>query len=118
MNSDIFEAVGCTRNPMFCESCGGPAIINYQTLRGICPRCHAPDPTAYPCHYPAGAVCDLLIAWCFKHGSQKAAAVKLGISPAYLSDVINRKRDISAALAKRLGLRRVVSYIIELKEDA
>lgn len=45
-----------------------------------------------------------------EHGTQRAAADALGISPVYLSDVLNGRRDI-AALAERLGYRPLTLYI-------
>lgn len=45
-----------------------------------------------------------------KFGSQKKAAETWGISPAFLSDVLNGKRDPGAKLLTALGFRRVVSY--------
>lgn len=43
-------------------------------------------------------------------GSQKAYAVKVGISESYLSDVLNERREISPRILKHLGLERVVNY--------
>ena len=41
--------------------------------------------------------------------SQKTLAERLGISSAYLNDVLMKRRDPSKVL-KRFGLRRVVRY--------
>jgi DNA-binding transcriptional regulator YdaS (Cro superfamily) len=41
-------------------------------------------------------------------GSQKAAAKALGIKPSYLHDLLHGRRKFSAAVLKRLGLKRVV----------
>jgi hypothetical protein len=41
--------------------------------------------------------------------SQKTLAERLGISSAYLNDVLMRRRDPSKVL-KRFGLKRVVRY--------
>lgn len=46
----------------------------------------------------------------YPHGTQAAAAEKLGFSPAYLSDVLNKRRDPSEKFLKAIGYRRVVSY--------
>ena len=43
-------------------------------------------------------------------GSQKAYAKRVGLSESYLSDVLNRRRDISPRILKHLGLERVVYY--------
>lgn len=43
-----------------------------------------------------------------KHGTQKAAAKALDITPAYLSDLINVRRDLSVKMLAKLGLRRTV----------
>lgn len=45
-----------------------------------------------------------------KWGSQKAVADHLGISNAYMSDILNGNRDISTAVARRLGYTKVVKY--------
>lgn len=43
-------------------------------------------------------------------GSQKAYAKLVGLSESYLSDVLNRRRDISPRILKHLGLERVTYY--------
>ncbi len=43
-------------------------------------------------------------------GSQKAFAKRIGLSESYLSDVLNRRRNISPRILKFLGLERVISY--------
>lgn len=45
-----------------------------------------------------------------KEYSQKDLADQLGVSPAYLSDVINGRREAGAKLLAALGLEKVVSY--------
>lgn len=42
--------------------------------------------------------------------SQKSLANELGVSEAYLSDVINGRRDAGDKLLKPLGIERVVTY--------
>jgi hypothetical protein len=42
--------------------------------------------------------------------SQKAAADAWGISPAYLSDVLQRKRAPGNAILKALGYRKILMY--------
>ena len=43
-------------------------------------------------------------------GSQKAYAKRVKLSESYLSDMLNRRRDISPRILKHLGLERVVYY--------
>ena len=38
-------------------------------------------------------------------GSQKAVADELGITPAYLSDILNERTHVSERIARMLGLR-------------
>lgn len=61
------------------------------------------------------------IYWLCKQSSQRNVAASLGISPAYLSDILNSRRDISAQLAEKLGFMRVITFVKypdDLKEDA
>jgi transcriptional regulator with XRE-family HTH domain len=51
---------------------------------------------------------DRLRAFVAKHETQAAAAEALGVSGPYLSDILNRRRDFSDQILKRLGLRRIV----------
>lgn len=43
-------------------------------------------------------------------GSQKSAALSLGVSQQYLSDVLNGRRGITPRVLAQLGLRRVERY--------
>ncbi len=43
------------------------------------------------------------------HPTQRAAAKSLEISGAYLSDLLNGRRDFSPAILERLGLRRAIT---------
>lgn len=43
-------------------------------------------------------------------GGQKILAQKLGVSEAYLSDVINGRREPADKLLSALGMERVVTY--------
>ena len=43
-----------------------------------------------------------------KYPTQRGAAKALGISTAYLSDLVNGRRNVSDAMLVKLGLRRVV----------
>lgn len=45
--------------------------------------------------------------------SQAAWAKKHGLSPAYVSDVINGRREPGKAILEALGLERVVSYRVK-----
>ena len=45
-----------------------------------------------------------------KLGSQRALAARIGISPAYLSDVIRGRRNAGPAITKYLGIERRVTY--------
>lgn len=49
-------------------------------------------------------------------GSQKAVADKLGIGPAYLSDVLNGRRDPGPAILDALGFK--AETVIVKKEPA
>ena len=55
-------------------------------------------------------VIELLKKACAKAGSQKAWARAHGLSQAYVSDVLQRKRGISDSVAEALGYRVVVTY--------
>jgi hypothetical protein len=55
-------------------------------------------------------VCRRLSAACKAAGSQKAWAEKHGVSPAYVSDVINALRPPGQSILDALGLVRVVRY--------
>jgi len=41
-------------------------------------------------------------------GSQQKLAKRLGYRPAYLSDVLNRRRDVTDKMLAKIGLRRIV----------
>lgn len=43
-------------------------------------------------------------------GTRQALALKLGVSPAYLGDVMRDKKEPAHRLLKALGLRRVVTF--------
>lgn len=44
-------------------------------------------------------------------GSQKAAAKKLGFTPSFINDVLQGRREMTEALAAKLGYKRVVTYV-------
>lgn len=52
-----------------------------------------------------------LVAACKKAGSQKKWCELNGISPAYLSDVLNARREPGPSICSPLGLVRVVRYM-------
>ena len=41
---------------------------------------------------------------------QKAVATELGISPGYLNDVLQRRREPGRKILKALGLRRKITF--------
>jgi DNA-binding transcriptional regulator YdaS (Cro superfamily) len=43
-------------------------------------------------------------------GSQKQAAIQLGITPQYLNDILHQRREISTRVADAMGYDRIVSY--------
>lgn len=45
-----------------------------------------------------------------RNSNQKRTAINLGISPQYLNDIINGRRNIGAKVLQALGLRRVIYY--------
>lgn len=51
-------------------------------------------------------VIALLRKFCAQYETQAAAAEALGIKPAYLSDVLNSRRDPGPLILKGLGLRK------------
>jgi len=51
---------------------------------------------------------DALRAFVRQAGSQRTAAAELGVSQAYISDMLRGNRNISDAILNKLGLRRVV----------
>lgn len=46
-----------------------------------------------------------------KGSSQKAVALKLGVTPQFLCDVLGRRRNISETLARALGYSREYVFI-------
>jgi len=53
-----------------------------------------------------------------KRGTQKALADHLGVSDAYLSDVLNGRKDPGESILEPLGLERVVTYRRKPKEPS
>jgi plasmid maintenance system antidote protein VapI len=48
-------------------------------------------------------------------GSQKAAAKKLGFAPSFINDVLQGRREMTEALAAKLGFKRVVTFVPKVK---
>ena len=76
-------------------------------------RTSPPTPSAFsPGDKPTLAeVFGAIRTACRAAGSQSAWAVSIGITPQYLSDVLNCRRDPGKAILSALGLRRVVAYV-------
>lgn len=55
-------------------------------------------------------VCQRLSVACSKAGGQKAWAQTVGVSPSYVNDVLNARREPGQAILDALGLVRVVRY--------
>jgi plasmid maintenance system antidote protein VapI len=51
---------------------------------------------------------DVLRRFVTTHPHQRAAAEALGISQAYLSDLLNERRDLNPKMLAKLGLRQVI----------
>ncbi len=43
-------------------------------------------------------------------GSQKDLAARIGVSPTYISDVLNERKEPGEGILEPLGLERVVTY--------
>ena len=54
---------------------------------------------------------DLLTDMVEERGSQRAVAQELGVSQAFLGDVLHGRRGVSANLAGKLGYERVVVFV-------
>lgn len=63
-----------------------------------------------PVSVDEAAVRALLKEYCEIFGGQSAWAAKHGVSPQYVCDVLKGKRAVSASLADKLGLRRVIKF--------
>lgn len=50
---------------------------------------------------------------CDQFDTQSEAAESLGISPAYLRDLLRARRDISENMLSKLGLKRVITIVKE-----
>ncbi len=56
-------------------------------------------------------VCGLIRRQCSEMGGQKAWAEAHNISPQYLCDVLNARREPGESILAALGLRRLVRYV-------
>jgi transcriptional regulator with XRE-family HTH domain len=63
-----------------------------------------------------GALLKRLVTLVRTRGSQKAAAEALGVSAAYLSDVLRGKREPGPKVLRYFGVRRVTHYDEEAGE--
>ncbi len=50
---------------------------------------------------------EALQHYCGTFTTQREAAKALGISQAYLSDLVNGRRDITEGIASKLGIKRI-----------
>ena len=57
-------------------------------------------------YYTRDELIETLYELVTKHGSQKAVAELLNIKPAYLSDILHNNREISHAVAGKIGFYR------------
>jgi DNA-binding transcriptional regulator YdaS (Cro superfamily) len=53
---------------------------------------------------------DLLTHIVICNGSQRKAAISIGISPSYLRDVLSGRKSVSLGLAAKLGLEKVTFF--------
>ena len=61
--------------------------------------------------FDAADLVDILRVRCREAGSQKAWAKKHGLSPAYVNDVLQGRREISDNFATMLGFERRVIFL-------
>ena len=66
----------------------------------------------------ADQVREMLRAECEKAGGIRSWSRLHGVSAAYVSRVLLREKDVSAAITKPLNLVRVVAFEIDRKHDA
>jgi plasmid maintenance system antidote protein VapI len=60
--------------------------------------------------YSEEEILSQLRAYCEEAGTQVEAAKQLDISNAYLSDILNKKRGISAEIANKLGFVKTTVF--------
>ena len=64
-----------------------------------------------------GNLIALLMAGVRVKGSQKAFAEHLGISTAYLNDVLHNRREPGEKILDALGIKRIVTYEYKEKDS-
>lgn len=80
-------------------------MSNREHLQGMGPRL-----ARLPQDYLDAAHVRLMLLLIQDGGQQKDLAKALGVSPSYLSDVMNGRREPGPMILSRLGLRRQVVY--------
>lgn len=98
----LAEYGGADCNCVFVERVEGDTRLLQSRPTGVCPE-HGPD-TIDP------GPLELLRSLS-SINSQKEVAATYEISPQYLSDILNGRREISAVLAERIGYQRVVTFV-------
>jgi len=93
-----------------CPECGLPTVPDYLRNRDVCMCCYVPQLGEMPPEISWSQMQILVMAAVAIEGSQKAAAMRMGISTQYLNDVIRGRREISDRIAGFFGLERVVVY--------
>lgn len=53
---------------------------------------------------------EIILQMVSKWGSQRAVADHLGISGAFLSDILNGNKPVSNQVAQKLGYKKIVKY--------
>jgi DNA-binding Lrp family transcriptional regulator len=76
------------------------------------------DEKTYEGFYGDAELLDSVDDMARQKGSQTALAKELGITPAYLSDVLNGRRGISDRFAALVGYRRVTGWEREVTGKA
>ncbi|MCK7461164.1 MAG: helix-turn-helix domain-containing protein [Sphingobacterium sp.] len=111
-------ACRCGRDGLAWASAQSPDRDQWRAVRSAM---REPDPSKggrlMSTLYDSSGVRALLLKLADQHGSQKALARHLGISPTYLCDVIKGKREAGTTVLEALGLVRVVRYA-KIKEAA
>lgn len=56
-------------------------------------------------------ILDMLKDYIKERGTQRVAAIDLGISQAFLSDIVLGKREVSDSVARKLGFSKVYLFV-------